>query len=63
MVKKHRMYVVKKYIKALSAEDAIRQDRSHKVDDCYIDDNWKEWALADALGMPNPYEEEKGDEN
>lgn len=50
------MYVVKKYIRALSAEDAIRQDKTHKVDDVFIDHEWKDYALPEALGFSGPYE-------
>lgn len=57
MQKKPRMYVLKKYVKALSALDAIRQDKTHQVDEATLDENWKDWAMADALDMPNPYED------
>jgi hypothetical protein len=41
MVKQPRIYVVKKYIKALSALDAIRQEKKYSVDEAVLDDVWK----------------------
>ena len=36
-----KRYVVRKYIMAKSAQEAIRKDRTHKPDDVWIDDEWK----------------------
>jgi hypothetical protein len=49
-----KLYVVRKYIKASSASEAIRKDRKHPVDDVWIDDAWKEnknQGLSYAVGF------------
>ena len=57
------MYVVKKYIKAASAQEAIRKDAKHPVDDVWVDEEWKKGQaneLAHAIGfrVDFPTEEE-----
>lgn len=37
-----KLFVIKKYIKAKSASDAIRKDKTSAVDDVWIDDKWRE---------------------
>lgn len=52
--KKEKLFVVRKYIKATSAEHAIRKERTHRVDDVWIDDEWKKDnanGLKDAIGF------------
>lgn len=36
-----KRYVIKKYIIATSARDAMRKDRTHHVDEIYCDIDWK----------------------
>ena len=36
-----KLFVVRKYILARSAKEAIKLDKSHAVDDVWIDDDWK----------------------
>lgn len=51
---KDKLFVVRKWIKAKSAQDAIKKDRTHAVDDVWIDDDWKKGnseKLADTLGF------------
>lgn len=36
-----KLYVVKKYVWALTAKDAIRMESDVPVDDVWIDDDWK----------------------
>ena len=40
-MKKPKLFIVRKYIMALSAAEAIRVERKHPVDDCWIDEEWK----------------------
>jgi hypothetical protein len=52
--RQEKLFVVRKYIKAASAADAIRKDRRHPVDEVWIDDEWKKGAAArleDAIGF------------
>lgn len=54
MKKNHKMFIVRKYIKARSAAEAIRLDKKHPVDDVWVDDDWKKGqarSLADAIGF------------
>lgn len=38
---KDKLFVIKKYIKARSASEAIRKDKSTAVDDVWVDEDWK----------------------
>ncbi len=35
------LYIVQKYIMAESAEEAIKKDKKHKVNEVFIDGDWK----------------------
>lgn len=39
--KNNKRFVIKKYVMALSARDAIRKERTIEVDDIWIDEDWK----------------------
>lgn len=56
---KEKMYVVKKYIKALSASSAIRLDKTTPVHDVWVDEDWKKNSLADAIGFTVEHEDEE----
>jgi len=49
--KKNKMFVVKKYIMASSAAEALRKDLKTPADDCWVDEEWKGKYLADAIGF------------
>jgi len=51
MKHRHKLYVVKKYIKATSATHAIRLDKTTPVHDVWIDDKWAERDLPAAIGF------------
>lgn len=36
-----KLYVIHKYVMARSAAEAIKLEGKHKVDDVYVDDDWK----------------------
>jgi hypothetical protein len=49
-----KMFTVRKYIMAGSAQEAIRKDRKTPVQDVWIDDEWKKGSqneLASAIGF------------
>lgn len=51
---KQKLFVVRKYIMAESAQAAIRKDKTTPVDDVWIDDEWKKKGaerLEDAIGF------------
>ena len=56
---KEKMYVVKKYIKALSASSAIRLDKTTPVHDVWVDEDWKKNSLAGAIGFTVEHQEEE----
>lgn len=37
----NKRYIVRKYIMARSAQEALRIERRSKPDDVYVDDDWK----------------------
>lgn len=41
MKPKEKMFIVRKYITASSAAQAIRRDKTHPVDDVWIDEEWR----------------------
>lgn len=48
------MFVVKKYIMASSAQEALRKEKSTPADDCWIDEEWRKGnkdQLAVAIGF------------
>lgn len=48
------MYIVRKYIMAISAAQAIRRDKTTAVHDAWVSDDWKgdqSRNLADAIGF------------
>lgn len=52
--KPHKLFVIRKYIKAVSASEAIKKDRSTPVDDVWVDDEWKKNSatrLESAIGF------------
>lgn len=48
---KHKMFIVRKYIKATSAADAIKKEKNTPVHDVWVDEDWKKNHLADAIGF------------
>lgn len=49
-----QMYIVRKYVKAFSAIDAIRKEKNVAPRDVFIDDDWRKNQtdnLADAIGF------------
>lgn len=54
MKPKPKLFVIRKYIKAYSAAEAIKKDRTTPPDEVWIDDDWKNGnrkELADAIGF------------
>ena len=55
-----KMFVIRKYVMAKSAKDAIRKDKTLPVDDVWIDSDWQKRQteqLASAVGFYQPNEE------
>lgn len=51
---KPKLFVVRKYIKATDAAQAIRKDKQTPVHDVWVDDEWAKGQrnqLADAIGF------------
>ena len=38
---KHKLFIIRKYIMAKNANDAIKKDKTSPVDDVWVDDEWK----------------------
>jgi hypothetical protein len=54
--KTDKLFIVKKYIWAQDAKQAIRKDKTHPVEDVWIDDEWKRNSNTpkDAMGFYVP---------
>jgi len=56
----NKMFVVKKYIMAKSATEALKKERKTPADDCWVDEDWRKGQanqLASAIGF-QVYEKE-----
>jgi hypothetical protein len=54
MRKNQKLFIVKKFIMASSAIEAIRKEKKIPVDDVWVDDDWKKGnseKLANAIGF------------
>ncbi len=54
MKHKQKMFIVKKYIMAKNAAEALRKERGQKADDCWVDEEWRKNNtdnLAAAIGF------------
>lgn len=50
----NKLFVVRKYVWATDAQDAIKKDKSKSVDDVWIDEEWKKAPKVDGqLGFYN----------
>lgn len=49
----NKKFVVKKYIMATSASEALKKERNYKADDVWVDDEWLKTQKdgADAIGF------------
>lgn len=60
---KPKLFVVRKYVMAHSAAEAIRKDKTTAVDEVWVDEEWKKHGsnLPDAIGfgVSRPKEEEE----
>ncbi len=55
-----KLFVVRKYIWATSVQQAIHKEQKAPVDDCWVDDKWKEnsQVVKDAIGFYAPPDNE-----
>lgn len=58
-----KLFILRKYVKARSVQEAIRLSKNAEWDDVYVSDDWKEGTvnqLASAIGFETypPNEEE-----
>lgn len=44
---KEKLFVIRKYIKARSATEAIKKEKTHPVDDVWIDADWQKMNMFD----------------
>ena len=49
--KPQKMFIIKKYIMATSAKEALKKDLKTPADDVWVDDDWKKDHLASAIGF------------
>lgn len=59
---KEKMFVVKKYIMAKSAQEALRKEKKIPADDCWVDEDWRKGQanqLASAIGFEIKNNEEE----
>lgn len=55
------MFVVKKYIKAKDAAEAIKLDKVTPVHDVWVDEEWKKQELPSAIGFKTSTESDDPD--
>jgi hypothetical protein len=57
-----KLFVIKKYIYADSATEALQKEKHHLADDCWVDEDWKRNHLIErtpAIGFRLDDKEEK----
>lgn len=62
MKKSDKLFIVRTYVKARTAAEAIRKSRTQAPDDVYVDDDWRKGQndrLASAIGFVVPTEEDE----
>jgi hypothetical protein len=61
MKKDKRQYIIRKYIMASSAKDAIRIEKKSEVDDVWLDQDWEKERRKDmspAIGFVHEVEDD-----
>lgn len=53
MKEKPKMYVVRKYIKAMDVRQALRKEPKTAVHDLWIDNEWRDKELLFVIGFDN----------
>lgn len=56
---KEKMYVVRKYIKAIDVKQALRKEPKTAVHDLMVESNWSKEHLPEAIGFEVDVEEEE----
>ena len=58
--KPQKMFIVRKYIMASNAKEALRKDLKTPADDCWVDEDWKKenQQLASAISFNVPDKDE-----
>lgn len=56
---KPKMYIVRKYIKAVNLKQAIRNEPKTEIHDCWIDNEWRDKELAGAIGFDNGIDQDE----
>ncbi len=52
--KKQKLFVIKKYIMAVSAVEALKKEWRYRPDDCWVDEQWRtenKVSLPSAIGF------------
>ena len=63
---KDKLYIVRFYVRAMNAVEAIKKVKNKNPDDVWVDDEWKKAQnnnLADAIGFEVESTEEQTDDN
>lgn len=45
-----KLFIVRKYIMAKDASEAIKLDKKHPVDDVWVEEDWKRNNLTNQIG-------------
>ena len=56
---KPKMYIVRKYIKAVNLKQALKLEPTTAVHNCWIDNEWRTEHLASAIGFELDVNEEE----
>lgn len=51
--KVEKMFIVRKYIKATSAKEALEKERNTEADDCWVDEKWQQEHIVRGFGDKN----------
>lgn len=56
---KDKLYIVRKYIKAVDVKQALRKEPKTAVHDLFVKDDWAEKHLPEAIGFDDGMTEEE----
>ena len=56
---KDKVYIVRKYIKAVNLKQALKLEPKTEIHDAFIDSDWREVHLADSIGFDNGVDQDE----
>jgi len=49
-----KQYIIRKYIVASSAKEALKKERTQPADECWVDEKWMAESIVQGFRYPEP---------